>query len=219
MFKEIIDTQKRTSLLYDALQEGLKMMEEGERMFAASCASLVSGEPPQLDIARSDRDINAGERLVRRMIFQHLTLNPKQDLPASLALITVIYDMERIGDYAKSLLELRAAGMVLGEEGAADTEGFCALRDMIQPLFAKTCTAFVESDAALAREVMAIHEQVKTRVDELTASASAAIQAGAMTPLFPLAARFLRRVSAHLSNVASSVVNPLDQIAGKAAHE
>ena len=218
MFKEIIDTNKRTSLLYDALQEALKMMEEGERMVAASCESLVKDEPPQLDVARSDRDINASERLVRRMIFQHLTLNPQQDLPASLALITVIYDMERIGDYAKSLLELRGSGMVL-QAGGADTEGFCSLREMISPLFAKTCTAFVESDAGLAREVMAVHEQVKTRVDELTASASEAIQKGQMTPLFPLAVRFLRRVSAHLSNVASSVVNPLDQIASKATSE
>lgn len=218
MFKEIIDTDKRTSLLYDALQEALKMMEEGERMFVASCDSLVSGDPPQLDVARSDRDINAGDRLVRRMIFQHLTLNPQQDLPASLALITVIYDMERIGDYAKSLLELRGSGMVL-QEGGADTEGFCSLRAMIQPLFNQTCRAFMDSDDGLAREVMAVHEEVKKRVDELTASASEAIQKGRMTPLFPLAVRFLRRVSAHLSNVASSVVNPLDQIASKATSE
>jgi phosphate uptake regulator len=218
VFKEIIESEKRTSLLYDALQEGFKMMKEGERMFTASCDSLVSGEPPELDLARSDRDINASDRLVRRMIFQHLMLNPRQDLPASLGLITVIHDMERIGDYAKSLLELRGAGMVF-QEGSADTEGFCSLREMISPLFAKTCTALVDSDAEMAREVMAVHEQVKIRVDVLTDSASEAIQKGQMTPLFPLAVRFLRRVSAHLSNVASSVVNPLDQIASKATNE
>ncbi len=218
MFKELIETEKRTRLLYDALQEALKMMEEGERMFAASCDSLVRGEPPELDLARSDRDINASERLVRRLIFQHLTLNPQQDLPVSLALTTVVYDMERIGDYAKSILELRAAGLVL-QEGGADTEGFCSLREMISPLFAKTSKAFVEGDAGLAREVMASHEQVKERVDELIAGASQAIQEGNAAPLFPLVVRFLRRVSAHLSNVASSVVNPLDQIAGKATSE
>ena len=89
---------------------------------------------------------------------------------------------------------------------------------MIRPLFSKTCTAFVEGDADLAREVMNVHENVKKRVDELTASASEAIQKGDMTPLFPLAVRFLRRVSAHLSNVASSVVNPLDQIGSKATN-
>lgn len=217
MFKEIFDTGKRASLLYDAFQEALKMMEEGERMFVASTDSLVSGAPPQLDLARSDRDINASERLARRLIFQHLTLNPQQDLPASLILVSVIYDMERIGDYAKSLLELRGVGMVL-QQGSADAEGFCSLREMIRPLFSKTCTAFVEGDADLAREVMNVHENVKTRVDELTASASEAIQKGIMTPLFPLAVRFLRRVSAHLSNVASSVVNPLDQISSKATN-
>ena len=218
MFREIIDTRKRTSLLYDALQQALEMMAEGERMFGASCDALLSGEPPQLDIARSDRDINAGERLVRRLIFQHLTLNPQQDLTASLALTTVVYDIERMGDYAKSLLELRGSGMVL-REGGDDTAGFCSLREMVEPLFAKTSQAFLDDDADAAREVMQEHERVKMRADELTAAAAAAIQEGGMTPLFPLALRFLRRVSAHLSNVASSVVNPLDQIASKATGE
>ena len=218
MFKEIIDTRKRTSLLYDALQQALEMMAAGERMFVASCDALLSGEAPQLDIARSDRDINAGERLVRRLIFQHLTLNPQQDLTASLALTTVVYDIERIGDYAKSLLELRDSGMVL-REGGDDTEGFRSLRAMVQPQFVRTSQAFLDDDADAAREVMEVHERVKVQADELTASAAAAIQEGSMTPLFPLAIRFLRRVSAHLSNVASSVVNPLDQIAAKATGE
>ena len=34
---------------------------------------------------------------------------------------------------------------------------------------------------------------------------------------FALAARFLLRASAHLSNVASSVVNPFDKLSGKEA--
>jgi hypothetical protein len=32
-----------------------------------------------------------------------------------------------------------------------------------------------------------------------------------------MAVRFLRRISAHLSNVASSIANPLDRIGGKEA--
>jgi phosphate uptake regulator len=34
---------------------------------------------------------------------------------------------------------------------------------------------------------------------------------------YALAARFLRRISAHLSNVASSVANPFDRVSGKEA--
>lgn len=34
---------------------------------------------------------------------------------------------------------------------------------------------------------------------------------------FALAARFLRRTSAHLSNVASSVVNPFDRLSSREA--
>jgi hypothetical protein len=41
--------------------------------------------------------------------------------------------------------------------------------------------------------------------------------AGRDAVLFTLTSRYLRRVSGHLSNVSSSVVNPLDQLAGRAA--
>jgi phosphate uptake regulator len=59
-----------------------------------------------MDIAEKDETINVGERMVRRMVAQHLTINPEQDLPSSLVLISIVHDVERIGDYTKGLIEL-----------------------------------------------------------------------------------------------------------------
>ena len=67
-----------------------------------------------------------------------------------------------------------------------------------------------------AREVMEKHLEVKKRTDDLLKAAMEDEDAGRDAVLFTLTSRYLRRVSGHLSNVSSSVVNPLDQLAARA---
>ena len=53
-----------------------------------------------------DDVVDDGERMVRRTILQHLTVNPQQDLVASLILVSMVQDAERIGDFARGMAEL-----------------------------------------------------------------------------------------------------------------
>ena len=215
MFKEIIEQQKRTALVYEAVDEVLRMLGLAEKMFDEVCSTLLAEEKADVNVDQVDREINAGERLVRRLIFQHLTVNPQQDLPASLALLSIVHDVERIGDYAKNLLELKQWGSLSQGEGAAT----CGeLHSMVTPLFAQTREALQDSNADLARQVMQRHEEVKKISDKIVA-ATMQDETGQDAVLQALASRFMRRVSAHLSNVASSVANPLDQLSGKVAVE
>ena len=218
MFRQIIQTMKRTTLVYDAVQETLNMLAVVQRMFGASCDVIFNGKPMSTDLERDDDAINTGERLVRRMIVQHLTMNPSQDLPTSLALLSIIHDVERIGDYSKSLIELQDVGFEL-EEGSTYKNEACQLHATIVPLFDQTLTALRESDADIARSVMNAHEGIKERTDQLLAAAVKGGGQGTGVMLYPLALRFLRRVSAHLSNIASSVANPVDQISSDATGE
>ena len=215
MFRQIIQTMKRTTLVYDAVQETLNMLVVVQRMFGSSCDVVFNGKPMATDLERDDDVINTGERLVRRMIVQHLTMNPSQDLPTSLALLSIIHDVERIGDYSKSLIELQDVGFEL-EEGSAHRNEARELHATIVPLFDQTLTALRESDADVARLVMNTHEEIKERTDQLLAAAVKGGGQGTGAMLYPLALRFLRRVSAHLSNIASSVGNPVDQISSDA---
>lgn len=217
MFKNIIETRKRTALLHDAIEEVLTMIERAERMFGVSCGTLLSEDNVEVDVDREDRDINAGERLVRRMIFEHLTINPDQDLSTSLALLSVVHDVERIGDYAKSLAELNQWGALWsGEEKYAR---MCReIHEMIVPLFGQALEALRESNGDVARQVMRRHVEIKARTDEFVEAVMQKSDSKEAV-LYTLASRFLRRTSAHLSNVASSVVNPLDRISGKEVPE
>ena len=214
MFKEILQGPKRT-LVSDAIDEVLAMVQRAEQMFAASCGTLLD-DRQAADLSRDDESINVGERMVRRLIFQHLMVNPQRDLPASLALLSIVHDVERLGDYAKSLAELNQWDE-LRRPGSRYGEACRELHGMIAPLFALASQAVRDSDADAARSLMQRHTEVKLRTDEMVTSAMADTGANRDTVLYSLAARYLRRVSAHLSNVASSVVNPLDQLAGKLA--
>ena len=213
MLKEIMKTRKRTALLYDAIAEVLNMLERAQRMFGVSCGTLLSEDRLGVDVDREDRDINAGERLVRRMIFEHLTINPEQDLPTSLSVLSIVHDVERLGDYAKSLTELSQ----WREFGAAENRYGRTCKDihqMITPLFDDVQKALRESDGDVARSVMRQHVEIKARTDEFVEAVMGEPDSKEAV-LYTLASRYLRRISAHLSNVASSVVNPLDRITGK----
>jgi Na+/phosphate symporter len=145
------------------------------------------------------------------MIFEHLALNPSQDLPASLALISVVHDVERIGDYCKSLIEIGQWSHVCSSDSRYG-EMCRNLFTSITPLFPQALEALRESDADLARQVMRQHEEIKAQTDQVFAVAMEDEEANRDTLLHALGARLLRRVSAHLSNVASSVANPLDRL-------
>ena len=210
MFKQIVETNKRTSLIVDAFEEVTHMIERAERMFDAACTAFMSDQERDVDISAEDRAINEGERMIRRLVTQHLTINPTQDLPASLALFSIVHDVERIGDYAKSLSELC--------QWQSDSEGSDAGRQLqkkIAPLFGQLLQALRDEDVDAARQVMRTHEEVKIACDTFVTGAFQDEASNRHTVVQVMAVRFLRRISAHLSNVASSVVNPLDRIGGK----
>ena len=187
------------------------MLEREEGMYGAACDALISGKKPDVDIVHEDEDIDLSERLVRRLVFEHLTVNPQQDLPTSLVLLSIVHDIERIGDYSKSLLHVsqwHAGGMASG----GDDPEWHKIRRMIDPMFGDVLKALRDSDADLAQAVMLKHREVKSRAVRLIEENVRRTDGAREDIVSSMAAQFLRRVSAHLSNVASSVVNPFDRL-------
>ena len=212
MFRYIFDRRKTRGLLLQALEETRKMLKREEKMFSTAVESLMYNREADIDLHRYDVEINRGEKIVRRMMLEHLTVNPKQDLPACLVLISIVIDVERIGDYTKSIFEL---GRLYDEELSTDkyVEECHKMRQLIHPMFQQTIDAFIESRLDEAKEVMEKHKKIKANCDQLIKDVvtKGSIPRGKCVVL-TLLARYFRRVSAHLSNIASSVVNPFDEI-------
>lgn len=212
MFKNLISRREKTRLLYQAFKETEKMLQREVKMFTAAVDSLMLNKPAGIDIPSYDKEINLGERMVRRMILQHLAFHPKQDLPASLVLISIVIDIERIGDYTKSILEiaeLYKGTLVSGKYANL----FAQMKDDILNMFHLTIEAFIKSDLKKAEQVMTMHQKVKATCDEIISDLfkEKKMKRDRIITI-TLASRYYRRVSAHLSNIVSSVIQPFDKL-------
>lgn len=185
-------------------------------MFESAMRSLREQEDARLDldIYAKDQLINAYQREVRRKVFTHLTIASGRDLHAGLALVSVVVDIERIGDYTKNIVELALNHPARLKCGRFE-DTIRRIETTVKTMFGLLLEALPENDEAKAREVMSEHWWIARRSDEIV---DALIQKdepelpGREAVTTALYVRYLKRVSAHLMDIASSVANPFDRI-------
>jgi phosphate transport system protein len=217
MWTQIINLLKRDSLLTQSLHEAQTMLELDSQMFEASVESLRHSDTAEvmLDITATDKRVNASERDIRQKVLTHLAVAGTTELSAALNLVSVIYDIERIGDFTKGIHELARhhPGRLHGgslELQVAEVE--VAVRRLLQDAM----DAFKTSDEEAARVIIAAYKQeIAAACDGVIraiVSGKAADLAGADAATVALYVRFLKRIAAHARNVASSIVNPFPRL-------
>ena len=105
MFKQIFNLFKSDSLYVQALEECHEMLDIDLKMFQESINVLRNKDNSEssFDIRKADLKINEFERSVRRKVMTHLAVSGTDDLGSGLILISVVTDIERIGDYTKNI--------------------------------------------------------------------------------------------------------------------
>ena len=108
MFKQIFEIFKSDSLYEQALSECHEMLDIDLTMFKESIKSLRESDSADIniDIFAMDKKINEFERDVRRKVMTHLAIGGKEDIGSGLILVSVVIDIERIGDYTKNIYDL-----------------------------------------------------------------------------------------------------------------
>ena len=108
MFKQIFNLFKSDSLYVQALEECHEMLDIDLKMFQESINVLRNKDNSEssFDIRKADLKINEFERSVRRKVMTHLAVSGTDDLGSGLILISVVTDIERIGDYTKNIYDL-----------------------------------------------------------------------------------------------------------------
>lgn len=214
MFRELLAAWRRADPLKEMYQSLISMIEECDWMFKAVWQTVLDGNvSPEVkeEVYRRDVNVNRTERSIRRKLVEHLAVQPGQDVPACLILMSVVKDAERLGDYCKNMLEV--AGFSAGP--LAESPYYERLRetaDEVFHMFAHTRKALAESDEALGHEVIVEERALAAGCDALIGRiASDDIPSRKGVP-WALLARYLKRVSAHLGNVASSLVMPLHKL-------
>lgn len=166
------------------------------------------------DIYERDRELNKFERRVRRKIVTHLSISSTPDVNTGLVIIAICIDIERIGDYAKNISELAVELEEPFDAGELDVE-LRHLERLVDGNFADLLVALEESDEDRARRILKQHKEVAGSVERhllsLRRGGALAEDSGrAVTTALYL--RYLKRMSAHLKNVATSIVNPFHRI-------
>ena len=210
MFQQLFGSGKRSTLVEAAFEDVSTMLRQSAKMLDHSLAALLGNQKLEVDLDHMDDVVDEGERMVRRTILEHLSVNPRQDLVASLILVSMVQDAERIGDFSRGLGELV-------ELAKSPREGDFAvelrtLADRLRPMFEVCEEAFRKDDADLATRVVTEHLELKQAFIEYTKRVAASDLTADMAIVYASAARILRRISAHLSNIASTVVQPYDRI-------
>ena len=210
MFQQLFGSGKRSTLVEAAFEDVSTMLQQSAKMLDHSLAALLDNQELEVDLDHMDDVVDEGERMVRRTILEHLSVNPRQDLVASLILVSMVQDAERIGDFSRGLGELVELAQS-PRQGDFAVE-LRTLADRLRPMFEVCEEAFRKDDAKLATWVVTEHLELKKAFIEYTKRVAASDLTADMAIVFASAARVLRRISAHLSNIASTVVQPYDRI-------
>lgn len=216
MFKKWLLLFKKDTLMNRAYQRSFEMLDITQAMYEEARKSLRQREDCEVDLGIKDTDkmVNSYEREVRRMVLNHLAVSGTVDLPSGLVLISIIIDIERIGDYAKNMVELALdhPGKLHGGEFE---EAISRIEEGLGDNFIQAKKCFEEADANLALELLAKYSWVNDACDAIVSDVvkekDQSIKPGDAAALV-LYTRWLKRINSHLRNITTSVVNPFDRI-------
>ena len=212
-FKELFGGE---NLLDSAFKTTLTMLDFDQKMFEASQETLRKSDTDKLsfDIKATDRKINKYEREVRRNVLTHLTVAGMQNLVPGLALVSIVIDVERIGDYTKNIAGLANVHKkkLTGGKYEKDLQ---YIEDTINAHFPLVIEVLQSHDQSKARSILKIEEEIAALsdgiVNNMILNKDTSLDTKDSVAL-AMYARYLKRINAHLTNIASSIVNPFPRI-------
>jgi phosphate uptake regulator len=192
----------------------VQMIVDSRHTFDLAINTVVGGTDAATvgtEIRKTDRRVNKAERKVRRQLVIHTSVRGKRvDLPRVLVSMSVIKDAERIGDYAKNIWDLGNAGIDLSK--APDIDRLLGMRDRTSRLIADCARIYGERDTESA-------DRLLTKLDAVLDEYDDCVQEQIESPLTPrdavpraLLCRYLKRITAHVMNLLTSLVMPVDRL-------
>jgi phosphate transport system protein len=162
------------------------------------------------ELRSTDRKVNELEREIRRELLVHASVFGGIDTPAVLIYMSIVKDIERIGDYSKNLIDLALDGVDLRR--GPDAEAWRELHREVGERISETRTVFRSRSEEQARQLLTRCDRLLKRFDAEVSRLVKAEDAGELAVARALAHRYLKRVVAHLMNVLSAVIMPMDRL-------
>jgi len=219
MIKEILSVFKSNTLMDRAFQRSYDMLDLTHKMFLQAKQVLRETEHTHLDVDvhNEDSEVNKFQREVRKDVFNHLVLTEGEQLSSGLILVSIVIDIERIGDYTKNIVDL-AQNHPRRLHGGNFEDDLVRIEQAVLENFRRTIDVFKNSDEEAAIQLLKEFKWISKLSDDclysLVKESDPSIASGSAVAL-SLYFRSLKRINSHLRNVTTSVVNPFHRIGYK----
>jgi len=212
-FSSFLDIFRRDNWSNELVENISEMLELAHAMFDYSAAVVIDGgadDDPQGKLYDRDIRINKLERKTRRRVVTRLSVRgSRADIPSALIFMNVVKDAERLGDYVKNMHEI---GDMMPDD--ADRALYHANLDAavaaIGGMFENTRHAFARSDEETAGRVIKNAKTEGRAYERLIREITDSDMRTADAVCIVLVLRFFKRLVAHMSNIATSIVMPVD---------
>jgi Na+/phosphate symporter len=195
-------------------QQLLQMLLNCQDTFRLAAAAVfgemeVTEAGDQLEAV--DQELNKTERAIRRELLVHGTVRGAEvDQGLMLTYMSLAKDIERIGDYCKNIWNLARMGVNLS--GGPDHDELTKHRNRVADLIRTALAAFAEQDAEKVHKLIPGIRNDSQHYDAHVVEFVNSDLPGRDAAPRALFYRYIKRISAHLSNVLSSVVMPVDRL-------
>lgn len=188
------------------------MLRDGNDVFTTATDALFGGgksKATKKEVRETDKGINEAQQDVRRALMIHAAVN-NAALPLILQYASIVKDVERVGDYSKNMYDLVKYGANF--EGADDEDELDDYRDKVSRLILEAADVFEAKDASGAQRLLGKADAFLDQYDSEVKSAYNSITGTKDAVARALYFRFLKRTTAHVMNVLTSLVQPLDRL-------
>ncbi len=216
MFRELLAIFRPGSPLNTMGEHFFQMLKLTSEM-TNKAGDIYFHKPPagareRSQIYDTDVAVNRLQRTIRKEVVAHLSVRSNTpNLPYCILLVSLVKDVERIGDYAKNLSEVidLYPGELPKDEIVAELQ---EMRSQTEEAFQAAAEIFARSDRERALSLINRGQHLARRADALLGRiAKLDYDAGIITALV-LGTRYYKRISGHVLNILSSVVMPLHKV-------
>jgi len=218
LFNDIIKIWKSDSLLSQAWEDSISMLNLSHAVFLKSLDSFNSNDSKEevRALKREDKKINDFQMTVRRKVLTHFSLETNsRQVPNGLILVDMVVDIERIGDYCKNISDLTIMNKEVINYGDL-SDDLTSMELEVKSRFSSTVQVIENQDEDLARSLIENYKQtvssVSDKIVEGIIGGDVQFESQSQSASLVLYSRYLKRIGAHLKNITSTVVNTYDRI-------
>jgi phosphate transport system protein len=214
MFKELLSLFRSDNAIALMGEDFNKMLDLTHDLTMRAGPLFFDGTNPDehTEISRGDVKVNKLERKIRKKVIVHMALASNSgEAPYCLLLMSLVKDVERLGDYAKNIAEIYddGGGPLPQDANLAELQ---AIRAIVEATYSAVKEVFATSDVEGAVGLIQEGRDAMRRCDALITKVAHSDYSAASTVSMVLGTRYYKRIEAHLLNVLSGVVMPLHKL-------